>query len=334
MDPDEIAKARAVPLATVLEGLGATRDPKDPSRNWRWGASRITVTDSRFYDHNEAGALHRMPGGRAGGGGAIDLVQYLQAVGFREAVRQLGGLGSARTHVAAQAAATLSTDHAAPATTPQRPLPTPAADRVARVRWYLGDVRAIPQTIVDQALKSGTVFSDTHGNVVFRLRDETGREIGYEVRGTYEKPYHSVHGEKGLFIAKSDSKPIAAFVESGIEALSYQAVRGSGLIISTTGSAVALPARMASALQERGYAIVAAFNADKEGDRMSARLSERLRNAVVRDRPDERTGKDWNAQLQHVKAAGSDRSPVKTAPRPYGGRGPTHAAADIAVLAP
>ena len=30
--------------------------------------------------------------GRAGGGGAIDLVQYLKDIGFREAVRELGGL--------------------------------------------------------------------------------------------------------------------------------------------------------------------------------------------------------------------------------------------------
>ena len=34
--------------------------------------------------------------GRAGGGGAIDLVQYLKDIGFREAVRELGGLAGSR----------------------------------------------------------------------------------------------------------------------------------------------------------------------------------------------------------------------------------------------
>ena len=87
-----IARVRALPLEAVLQRLGAERDPKDPAHNWRLGASRITVTDERFYDHNGAGALHRMRGGRAGGGGAIDLVQYLKDIGFREAVRELGGL--------------------------------------------------------------------------------------------------------------------------------------------------------------------------------------------------------------------------------------------------
>ena len=47
--------------------LGAGRDPKDPAHNWRLGESRITVTDARFFDHNGAGAIHRMRGAQAGG---------------------------------------------------------------------------------------------------------------------------------------------------------------------------------------------------------------------------------------------------------------------------
>ena len=46
MDKDEIARVRAVPLEAVLQRLGAERDPKDPVHNWRWGASRITVTQA------------------------------------------------------------------------------------------------------------------------------------------------------------------------------------------------------------------------------------------------------------------------------------------------
>ena len=195
MDADEIARIRSIPLSTVLEVLGAKRDPNDPSRNWRLGSSRITVTDSRFYDHNEAGALHRMKEGRAGGGGAIDLVQYLKNVNFREAVRELSGLAASRR-------AWLETKVKLPspsvATRDGRPPPVPASDRTGRARWYLTTVRAIPERIVDRALESGDVFSDTRGNVVFRLKNETGREVGFEVRGTFERPYHSVHGEKGL----------------------------------------------------------------------------------------------------------------------------------------
>jgi len=294
MDQDDIARARAVPLEAVLNGLGAQRDPKDPAHNWRLGASRITVTGARFYDHNGAGALHRMHEGRAGGGGAIDLVQYLKDVGFREAVRELKVLprtSPTPIPVTAEVASLASVGD-------MRPRPAPVPDRAARAHWYLTVARGIPESIVEQEMQSGRVFADARGNVVFRLRDAAGQEVGYEVRGTYEKPYHSVHGEKGLFIGKADDTRSAAFVESGIEALSYWALRGSGLIVSTTGSAVEKPAVMARLLKARGYEIVAAFNADKSGDRMAERMRELLGAGVRRDRPASDRGKDWNEELR------------------------------------
>jgi hypothetical protein len=297
MEQDDIARARALPLEAVLGGLGAQRDPKDPAHNWRIGSSRITVTGTQFYDHNAAGALHRMHEGRAGGGGAIDLMQYLKDVGFREAVRELGGLAGTRQ------ASISATGPAAPvpASSDTRPRPSPAADRAARAHWYLTVARMIPDAIVEREMRSGRVFADVRGNVVFRLRDEAGQEVGYEVRGTYEKPYHSVHGEKGLFITKADETRSAAFVESGIEALSYRALRGVGLTVSTTGSAIEKPASMARLLQARGYEIVTAFNADKGGDRMAERMRELLGGGVRRDRPSTDRGKDWNDQLKSLR---------------------------------
>jgi hypothetical protein len=293
MDKDDIARLRALPLDVVLERLGAHRDPKDPGRNWRLGGSRITVTDMRFYDHNAAGALHRMREGRAGGGGAIDLMQYLKDLGFREAVRELGGLAAARVPpIPPPVGSELSRG-----STDVRPRPTPAPDRGARAYWYLTAVRGIPEKIVEREMRRGEVFADTRGNVVFRLRDVTGQEVGYEVRGTFEKPYHSVHGEKGLFIIKADETRQAAFVESGIEALSYRALRGSGLIVSTTGSAIERPVALARLLKERGYEVVAAFNADKSGDRLAERMRGFLGDSLRRDRPASDRGKDWNEEL-------------------------------------
>ncbi len=134
--------------------------------------------------------------------------------------------------------------------------------------------------------------------------------MGYEVRGSYDKPYHSVHGEKGLFITKADETRSAAFVESGIEALSYRALRGAGLVVSTTGSAIERPAIMARLLKARGYEIILAFNADKGGDRMAGRMHELLGSGVRRDRPANDRGKDWNGQLKSVRA-GQHTAPAR-----------------------
>src|ERR1022692_3450586 len=167
MDKDDIARIRALPLEAVLHSLGAERDPKDPAHNWRLGASRITVTDARFFDHNGAGALHWMRGAQAGGGGAIDLVQYVKNIGFREAVRELGGFASSREALGSVAAEASPVARSSDA----RPQPTPAPDRAARAHWYLTAVRMIPESIVKREMQSGRVFADARGNVVFRLRD-------------------------------------------------------------------------------------------------------------------------------------------------------------------
>jgi len=208
----------------------------------------------------------------------------------------------------------------APLSADARPRPAPAPDRAARAHWYLTAARMIPEAIVEREMQSGRVFADARGNVVFRLRDEAGQEVGYEVRGTYEKPYHSVHGEKGLFITKGDDTRSAAFVESGIEALSYRALRGTGLILSTTGSAIERPATMARLLKARGYEIVTAFNADKSGDRMADRMRELVGSEVRRDRPVGDRGKDWNEHLQSLRAEHRVRPEQSLDPR-QGGEG-------------
>lgn len=302
MDTVDLHHLRAVPLASVLEALGARRDPKDPAHNWRVGSLRLTIHGERFFDHTATGATHRL-GGRAGGGGALDLVQYLADVPFTEAARRLTELATLApppaTPVAAAAPApgAPSIDH--------RPAPTPDAARLPRVRWYLTQVRALPSPLVDGAIASGRLFADRQGNAVFRLRDDFGRDVGFELRGTHDVPFHSVHGQKGLFFAGSARHGTAAFVESAIDALSYRALYPDALVVSTTGHAVDLPIRMAQRLAQRGFAIRAAFDADRDGDRMAERLREALPGAVTRHRPE--GAKDWNALLQAREIPASGR---------------------------
>lgn len=294
MDAQELQRIRTVPLEAVLEGFGAQRDPKDPKRNWRVGSSRITVTGDKFFDHSE----------ERGGGGALDLTLYLMGhdprrltgKDLQEAARWLG----ATDRVAQVAAQRMSEKPLADVATskPQAP-PVPDESRLARVRWYLTERRGLPEALVDRSIEKGLVFADSKANVIFRLRDETGREIGFEKRGTYDKPFHSVYGEKGLFYIGSGQAKIAAFVESGIEALSYKTLRPDALVISTTGNAIDLPQRVGERLLARGVKIVAAFNADRDGDRFAERFAERLGSQIERDRPGGQ--KDWNLVLRHQR---------------------------------
>jgi hypothetical protein len=280
----ELQRVRSIPLESVLEGLGARRDPKDPRRNWRINESRITVKDAKFFDHNR----------EKGGGGAIDLVQHITGYDFKQAIGWLGANHRVISAASKRQAEQTKKQGSAPAITQP---PTPDPNRLTRVRWYLTEKRAIPERIVDREIAKGHVYADTKANVVFKLRDDIGKEIGYELRGTYDKAFHSVSGEKGLFFTGTKQGRVAAFVESAIEALSYRALRGNLLVISTTGNAIELPGRMGKHLLQRGFRLISAFNADRDGDRMAERFNERMGREVVRDRPDERVGKDWNVQL-------------------------------------
>lgn len=290
MDALELQRLREVPLQSVLEGFGAVRDPKDPKRNWRVAGSRITVTGERWFDHNA----------ERGGGGALDLTLYLQGSDhrrptgqqLREAALWLGATERAVRVAAVQVDARPT---ALVATAPTQEPPVPDESRLPRVRWYLNVKRGVPEALVDRAIDKGFLFADQRANVVFRLRDETGKEIGFEKRGTFDKPFHSVYGEKGLFFLGNGNASKAAFVESGIEALSYKALHPDALVISTTGNAIERPHLVAERLLARGVQVVAAFNADKDGDRFANRFSERLGSKVERHRPEE---KDWNLVLR------------------------------------
>jgi len=290
IDDGELARVRAIPLAGVLEGLGATRDPKDPQRNWRHGPSRISVDGERWYDHHGAGATHRLRGGQ-GGAGAVDLLMYLRDLAFVDAVRELGGWDPRAIATAANDAEVWWRAPSAD----ERPVPDARHD--VQVRRYLTHERAIPERLVRLAMAGGRVFADRRANVVFRLTDETGETIGFELRGTRAgSTFHGVRGDKGLFVPmRAEGAREAAFVESGIEALSYQALQPQRLVVSTTGSAVARPVTMARHLLARGYRLIAAFNADPAGERMAVRLGEALGQPLERHRPER---KDWNRVLQ------------------------------------
>ena len=86
-------QVRAVPLTSVLEGLGyhiaIDRDfvPTKDARSQRWlvdsarGATELLVTGPKWFDTRVS----------RGGGGAIDLVMHLERLSFVSAVKRIAG---------------------------------------------------------------------------------------------------------------------------------------------------------------------------------------------------------------------------------------------------
>ena len=296
MDADAIARLRSIPLETVLESFGAQRDPKD-RHNWLIGGSRIVVTGEKFADQHLAGATHRLKTEK-GGGGAIDLTQYLGNLSFMDAVRRLGGVDAVQIAAKRQAIAAVTI---AKKVDEETPPPVPDPTRIARVRWYLTEVRAIPANIVDVAIRSGRVFAESRGdrvNAVFRLTDAANRDAGFSIRGTHpEKSYHQTLAPKGVYSIHANEEKLVTFVESAIDAMSFKALGKSGLAISVTGTSIKIPTEAGQELVKRGYQLVMGFDADNGGDDLSKNLSKSLGGTFRRDRPDLNIGKDWNQLL-------------------------------------
>lgn len=303
----DAARVREIPLESVMERLGCTRDPADPKKNWKTPAGRTTVTGSKFFNHD----LDK------GGGGAIDLVMQQLGCDYREAVSWLGGeLG---TDAAIGEAMARARSDAAKAVTEKKPSPVPEPNtepqHVEAIKRYLTDKRKIPAALADALVEKGKVYAATWetkngkvlANVAFRL--DTG---GVELRGT-SSDFHGVRGRKGVFTVSSGKEAKkAVFVESAIEAISYLQLakeRGEAVrVISTTGSSTEKLLEMVAKELEAGNTVIPAFNADSAG----ALLAKKVTDAGGSPRELPPFGcNDWNEYLQR-RADSEGDDPART----------------------
>lgn len=270
-----VDRLRALPLAVVLEQLGATPDPRDPAK-WHTAQGVLSVSGAKFMNWNQG----------VGGGGAIDLVMHVRGVGFGLALEWLEG-------------------HFAGLTLPQpgsRPrtqnltLPTPADKNWPRVERYLVQERKLPTALLAPLVHSGMIYADAWANAVFLLVDSHATAVGAELRGTTALAWRGMarcsRKDRGFF--SLPSTPCAALVlcESAIDAISCHALHPAYRCLSTSGARP--DPQWLRALVEQGQPIYCGFDADPTGDDMAQRLRE-LHPSIGRLRP---AAKDWNDLLR------------------------------------
>jgi 5S rRNA maturation endonuclease (ribonuclease M5) len=273
-------QARELPLEAVLERLDGTRDPHDRS-NWKTPTGRISINGSKFFNHD----LNK------GGGGAIDLVKAQTDTDYVGAVNWLAkefGTGKVLSDVVANLRSTIETTTKERAKIDPLKAHQPDESNWITVRNYLIDTRKIDPTLIDTLHKEKQIYADKFKNVVFKLDGGTGLAL----RGTNDKPFHGVRGQKTFFTLKKteiENKKVA-FVESPIDALSLKDLGFSGEIMATMGSSSRLTKSIADMYKRNGYIVVSAFDNDKAGHAMTLALGECERMLP--------RGKDWNDDLK------------------------------------
>lgn len=215
-----IDNLRALPIIPILQAFGLSADPNDP-KQFKDDRHRISIDGVKFCDH----CCHEnreVKGSR--GGGAIDLVKYLNNCNFVQAVEWLtGGNWQASTPTISQPAK--------PAQESFIPAANPA--HLAHVRNYLTQNRKrnLDAKIVDWCIGKGVLFADDFKNCVFLYG------TGAELRGTGNIKWNRCYGQlnQAFFVSGSLLTGKVVFCESAIDALSYRQLNPTVPVFGTAG---------------------------------------------------------------------------------------------------
>ncbi|HEY9828803.1 MAG TPA: MobV family relaxase [Stenomitos sp.] len=279
---------RQVPLTQVAHELGLDPDPKDKHK-WRNDQSVINITEQKFYDFKEM----------KGGGGAIDLVMYVEGCKFGEAVHWLKdrfGEAAALETITQQTRQTIEEK-------PRQPFIPPVQDETCwqSVRDYLTKERMLPAAQIDALHQQGLIYADENQNAVFIRRSLAGETTGASLRGTVGKSNQfkglapGTRRSQGWFYDESNhAGPVQQVVlcESAIDAMSYKTLHPAHektLYLSTDGAGY-VPLEQLRAIPK----IAIAFDNDPAGAEMAQRLKQDLPQAQI-ETPQQ---KDWNVELQ------------------------------------
>ena len=175
---------RVLPLPDVLEALGFQQDKAERDR-WKAEGFNITLATGpkggkvvrpprpawarRGYRPRAARHGRRFQGSLAWlsdrfgeGATAADLTARLRAQAVRQVKEAVAG---ARPFTA----------------------PTPAPEHWPDVRRYLVQRRALPANYIDKLHEQGNCYADARRNAVFLCRDDQGRAVGAELKGTVQR---------------------------------------------------------------------------------------------------------------------------------------------------
>ena len=190
---------------------------------------------------------------------------------------------------------------------------------IAQPHPYLCGERGVPAELLESVRLRGRIAScPRRGSVIFPHWGEAPKGgdrclVGYEIKGPGVNLF-SKGGRKGLWMSAGlPGDRVLAFAESGLDAVSYLAVRDESCVRVASLSGRMNPQQpelVVSAIRrmEEGAQIVAAFDNDEAGDaltqQLAALVSESGRDdlSFLDDRPPER-GADWNQVVMRSQAS-------------------------------
>ena len=286
---------RATPLERVVAQAGGIQDRHDRQK---WHTTNALVwlgtgcSSQKFFDHTAG----------VGGGGAIDLVQYILGMDFKSAVAWLHENFGTTYEPVRQIVPV-----AKPLLVPDFQKPKHAPQLLAHVLEYLIAERAIPARLVTELVKQGKIFADSKRNAIF-LCEFDGKTTGAEIRSTstssqsYKGMSAGSQRGAGFFTVPHPNPVRLVVVESAIDALSYHALhpKGAALIVSTAGVMPDCPKLLELAELRGPSEIAIAYDHDGAGENNAEKLIASLTHSGLRIHRERPQDKDWNEDLRRT----------------------------------
>lgn len=231
-------------------------------------------------------------------GDLFRLAEHLGADGFGEALARVGeAVGFVPSAPAWKHPPRESSAESLDARWRCRPVPRPGS-----AAWrYLADARQIPEVILHAAVAAGVLREGPHGSMWAAHRDAGGRLIGWEERGPHWRGF-ATGGTKELFrFGPIDALRIYV-TEAAIDAMSLAALerqRPDTLYVSTGGGwSPSANATIAGLAGRQDRELVAATDANRQGDAYAERIRAYAEDAGCRYSRLRPGAEDWNDQLR------------------------------------
>lgn len=294
MEKQELEHLRdRVPCAAVLEQSGFAVDLKESTRKavkYRREAQIIIVI------HNGRGWFDPLSDAK---GDIFSLVEHLDGVAFVEALDRVAcliGFVTKEPIWTSRANDSVTTD-SIPNRWAARRKPWPGS-----MTWrYLRDERSLPDAIIREAITADMLREGPFGSMWAAHVDEHGTVTGWEERGPDWRGF-STGGSKVLFRLGAPDALRLCVVEAAIDAMSlaaFEGLRDGSLYLSTGGGwSPATQAAVRSLASRPGARLIAATDADTQGEAFAARLrgiADDLSCDWLRLTP---SAQDWNDALQ------------------------------------
>ncbi len=247
-------------------------------------------------------------------GDIFTLVRRLDRVGFVEGVQSVASLVGLQT-----------SDPVWAKVSQDRPTTASLADRwsVRRVPWrgsqtwrYLSGARFLPSGVLRMAITHEQLREGPHGSMWAAHTDDAGIVCGWEERGPQWRGF-SAGGSKTLFHFGARDALRLCVTEAAIDAMSLAALEdihyGSQYLSTGGGWSPLTDAALRTLASRPGVTLVAATDANDQGDTYAERLrflAENVGCTWQRLRP---TADDWNEVLQEKATVEKDKKECKRA---------------------